>query len=90
MTTLQLAEAICRAVLAEVDEAGVGDGSDFGFLLPHDDYFPDTAKEFIGDLRQTVFKVLRDNDCWFCRVQLGPPPVGGIIASEQMELFDVG
>lgn len=35
---------------------------------------------------QAVFKVLRDNGCWFCRVTEGPPPIGGIVKSEQMEL----
>lgn len=92
MTTLQLAEAIARAILAEVDEQGTDDGSDFGFLMPHNEYFPATWQEDVlgqEDLSLIVLKVLRDNDCWFCRIQEGPAPVGGIVQSEQMELtFD--
>lgn len=92
LTTLQLAEAIARAVLAEVDEHGVGQGSAYGVLLPHDEYFPDTRRadpdfDSLGDhLRHVVLQTLRDNGCWFCRVTEGPEPVGGIVKSEQMEL----
>lgn len=87
MTTLQLAEAIARAVLAEVDEQGVGQGSAYGMLLPHDEYFPDTRRadpdfDSLGDLRLVILQTLRVHCCWFCRVTEGPEPVGGIVKSE--------
>lgn len=72
LTTLQLAEAIARAVkIAINDRPGAWDHP---------------GRWLSGEAAQAVLKTLRVHGCWFCRVTEGPEPVSGIVKSEQMEL----